>query len=188
VARTAAELARLDAGGGGGVPTLREVLHRYPGVPIIVELKVDSAAMGQAVAREVVAAGAVERVCIGGFGARGVAAARAALPQVGTSASHLEVRWFLYRSWVGWPPRTPVYGGFQVPEAAQGHRIVSPRFIRHAHARALKVQVWTVDEEADMRRLLAWGVDALITNRPDLAVRIRDELFARPADGPPARS
>jgi glycerophosphoryl diester phosphodiesterase len=41
------------------------------------------------------------------------------------------------------------------------------------------VQVWTVDEEADMRRLLAWGVDGLITNRPDLAVQVRDEWLAR---------
>ena len=37
----------------------------------------------------------------------------------------------------------------------------------------------TVDEEADMRRLLRWGVDALITNRPDLGVRVRDEMRAR---------
>jgi glycerophosphoryl diester phosphodiesterase len=74
---------------------------------------------------------------------------------------------------VGWPARHAPYGGFQVPETALGHRIVSPRFLRHAHRRGLKVQVWTVDEEADMRRLLSWGVDGLITNRPDAAVRIR---------------
>jgi glycerophosphoryl diester phosphodiesterase len=42
----------------------------------------------------------------------------------------------------------------------------------------LKVQVWTVDEEADMRRLLEWGVDGLISNRPDLAVRVRNEFLA----------
>ncbi len=54
----------------------------------------------------------------------------------------------LYRSWLGWPARHVPYGGFQVPETALGHRIVSPRFLRHAHDRGLKVQVWTVDEEA----------------------------------------
>jgi glycerophosphoryl diester phosphodiesterase len=36
------------------------------------------------------------------------------------------------------------------------------------------VQVWTVDDEADMERLLTWGADALISNRPDLAVTVRD--------------
>src|SRR4029079_1016841 len=63
--RTAAELARVDAGcrfsrggefpfrgQGIGVPTLREVLQRYRDIPIIVEMKVDSADMGRALADE----------------------------------------------------------------------------------------------------------------------------------------
>jgi len=90
------------------------------------------------------------------------------------SASHAEVRLAVYRTWAGWPVRRARYGGYQVPELTGLLRIVSPRFIRCAHGAGLKVQVWTVDEEADMRRLLAWGVDGLISNRPDLAVRVRD--------------
>jgi glycerophosphoryl diester phosphodiesterase len=86
----------------------------------------------------------------------------------------MEVRMAVYRSWIGWPARHVPYGGFQVPELAQGHRIVSPRFLRQVHDRGLRVHVWTVDDEADMKRLLQWGVDGLITNRPDVAVRIRD--------------
>lgn len=171
-ARTADELARLDAGDGAGVPTLREVLRRYGNVPIIVEMKVDTVAMGEALAREVRLAGAAERVCAAGYGRRSLDAARAALPEMASSAGHGEVRMAVYRSWVGWPARHVRYGGFQVPETAQGHRIVSPRFLRHAHDRGLEVQVWTVDEEVDMKRLLAWGVDGLITNRPDLATRV----------------
>jgi glycerophosphoryl diester phosphodiesterase len=176
-ARTAVELARVDAGDSEGIPSLGEVLRRFPGVPVIIEMKVDTAAMGEAVVRVVEEAGAVHRVCLAGFGSRSVRAARARLPAAASSASHLEVRMALYRSWVGWPARHLPYGGFQVPETAQGHRIVSPRFIAHAHRSNLKVQVWTVDEEADMRRLLEWGVDALISNRPDLAVRVRNEMF-----------
>jgi glycerophosphoryl diester phosphodiesterase len=101
-------------------------------------------------------------------------AARAALPGMATSACHPEVRLAVYRSLAGWPVRRAPYGGFQVPERAGLIRIVSPRFIRHAHRANRGVQVWTVDAEADMTRLLEWGVDGLITNRPDLAVRVRD--------------
>ena len=80
----------------------------------------------------------------------------------------------LYRSWVRWPVRHVEYGGYQVPEVSGGHPIVSPTFAGHAHDAGLHVQVWTIDEEADMKRLLGWGVDALISNRPDLAVAVRD--------------
>ena len=80
------------------------------------------------------------------------------------------------RSWIGWRVRHPDYGGYQVPERVGRMRIVSRRFVRHAHASGLKVQVWTVDDEADMRRLLSWGVDGLISNRPDVAVRVRNAI------------
>ena len=188
---TAAELARIDAGCrferagtfpfgglGVGIPSLAEVMKRYPDVRLIVEMKVDTVAMGEAVAREVRRAAAAERVCAAGYGIQSAAAARAALPEMASSACHREVTMALYRSWVRIPVRTPPYGGYQVPEVSAGHRIVSPRFIRHAHEAGLKVQVWTVDTEPDMRRLLEWGVDGLISNRPDLAARVRHESVA----------
>jgi glycerophosphoryl diester phosphodiesterase len=34
------------------------------------------------------------------------------------------------------------------------------------------VQVWTVDEEPDVRRLISWGVDGIISDRPDIAVPV----------------
>jgi glycerophosphoryl diester phosphodiesterase len=47
---------------------------------------------------------------------------------------------------------------------------VSPRFVSAAHLVGLGVHVWTVDNAHDAWRLLDWGVDALITDRPDLIV------------------
>ena len=186
-ARTAVELARVDAGcrfarggefpfrnQGIGVPALSEVLRRYPGVPLIIEMKEDSSRMGEAVAREVIAAQAIDRVCVAGYGIQSAAAARAALPGVACSATRAEVRLAVYRGFAGWPVRRVAYGGYQVPERKGMIRIISRRFIRDAHAAGLKVQVWTVDEEADMRRLLDWRVDGLISNRPDLAVQVRN--------------
>jgi glycerophosphoryl diester phosphodiesterase len=122
------------------------------------------------------AAGAEDRVCAAGYGQRSIDEVRRSLPRLATSACHPEVHIALYRSWVGWPARRPPYGGVQVPEKAGLIRVVSRRFIRHAHRGGVRVQVWTVDEEADMHRLLGWGVDGLISNRPDLAVRVRDRF------------
>ena len=194
-ARTAAELARVDAGWhfpggrgdfpfrrqGLGIPTLRDVLLRHRGVPIIIEMKIDSEAMGRRVADDIRAAGAEASACAAGYGRSSAAAVRRALPEAATSACHAEVRLAVYRSWAGWPVTRPPFGGYQVPEYAGRIRIVSPRFIRHAHAAGLDVQVWTVDDEGDMRRLLGWGADALISNRPDLAVSVRDAFVGAPA-------
>ncbi len=61
----------------------------------------------------------------------------------------------------------------QLPERHWGMRVVTPRLIERAHELGMRVHVWTVDEEADMHRLLNWGVDGIITNKPDLAVKAR---------------
>jgi glycerophosphoryl diester phosphodiesterase len=82
------------------------------------------------------------------------------------------VRWALYRSWCRWPLRRTPYNGFQVPERAGRTVVVSPRFVQAAHRAGLGVQVWTVDTAADAERLLTWGVDGLITDRPDVIVPV----------------
>jgi glycerophosphoryl diester phosphodiesterase len=193
-AQTAHELARLDAGywfrrdgahpfrgRGIGVPTLREVLARYRGIPTIIEIKVYTAGMGEAVAQDIRRADALDYVCVAGYGLDSARAARAALPGVAASAAQPEVRLAVYRSILRCPVRRAAYQTYQVPEWAEATRIVTPRFVRQAHSAGFKVQVWTVDEEPDMRRLLGWGVDGLISNRPDLAVRVRNEFLA-PSD------
>jgi glycerophosphoryl diester phosphodiesterase len=163
-ARTADELRRA------AVPSLADVLTRYPDVRIIVEMKVNRPELAAGVIDAIRRAGAVERVCLGSFGWRVLRAARAIEPSIATSAAREEVRWWLYRSWCRWPVARVGYSGFQVPEVSGATRVVSPRFVDYAHRAGLGVQVWTVDEEADARRLLGWGVDALITDRPDRIV------------------
>src|SRR5262249_36172596 len=110
--------------------------------------------------------------CFGSFGARVLREVRRRSRKVATSASREQVRWALYRSWCRWPVSRVSYDGYQVPEIAGRTRVVSPWFIECAHRFGLAVQVWTVDPESDARRLLDWGVDALITDRPDIIVPI----------------
>lgn len=182
--RTAAELAAVDAGARFpwppgvrptarcGVPRLRDLLVRFPATPFVLELKGSSPAIATAALAVVRAHGALDRVCFGGFEDRVIAAVRGAGAGVATSAAKEEIRWALYRSWIGLSPRSPRFRGYQVPERYGATRVISRRFVRVMRRAGLPVQVWTVNREADMRRLLAWGVQALITDVPDVAVRV----------------
>jgi glycerophosphoryl diester phosphodiesterase len=172
-ARSAAELGRV------GVPTLLDVLRRYAGVRIIVELKANSEALAAAFVSAVREADAVDRLCAGSFYLRVLRAVRRLEPAVATSAAREEVRWALYRSWCRWPVTRVAYEGYQVPEWAGRTHVVSPRFVDDAHRAGLAVQVWTVDRVADAERLLSWGVDALITDRPDMIVPVVRSLATK---------
>lgn len=183
---TADELARVDAGyhferegahsfrgQGHGVPTLAAVLARHREARVIIEMKGGEPELARAVARDVRAAGAVERVCVGSFHQRSIVTLREEAPEIVTSASQPEARWALHRSWVRWPwigPRP--YVAFQVPERAGRLRVVTPAFIDQVHAEGQVIQVWVVNEEADIIRLLEWGVDGVISDRPDIAVKV----------------
>jgi glycerophosphoryl diester phosphodiesterase len=159
-------------GSGISVPMLADVLARYPGIPMIIELKQNLPELARRTIDHVRAARALDRVALGSFSWRALRAARASEPRLATGASREETRLALYRSWIGWPVRNPPYREFQVPETSGPTRIVSRRFLRHAHRAGLPVKVWTVNDEADMRRLIGWGVDAIITDRPDVAASI----------------
>lgn len=186
---TADELARVDAGyrferdgqhpfrgQGIGVPRLDDVLSRHRDTRIIIEMKGGSADLARAVGALIRKASAVDRTCVGSFYQESVAALRAAHPEIVTSASTSEARWTLHRSWVRWPwVSAQPYFAFQVPEKAGRMRVVSPSFVRQVHRQGQVLQVWVVNERDDIRRLLDWGVDGIISDRPDTALVTRDE-------------
>jgi glycerophosphoryl diester phosphodiesterase len=157
----------------GGVPRLEEVLRRYPTATCIIELKVNEPELAHRTVDVVRAADAVDRVAPRILRpGRVLRAARAYEPRILTGAAREETRLALYRSWVRWPVKHPAYDAFQVPETSGSTRVVTPRFVRYARDTGLAVQVWTVNDKADMHRLLDWGVNAIISDRPDVAVEV----------------
>lgn len=52
---------------------------------------------------------------------------------------------------------------------APDHHDLTPDLVDEAHELGLRVMPWTVNDPADMRRLIAWGVDGIVTDRPDRA-------------------
>jgi glycerophosphoryl diester phosphodiesterase len=188
-ALTAAELARVDAGyhftrngehpfrgQAIGVSTLDAVLAKHRDTRIILEMKGGEPELARAVGQAIETAGAVDRICVGSFYQASIDTLRAEHPEIVTSASESEARWTLHRSWVRWPfTRKRKYCAFQVPEYAGRMRVVSPAFVRHVHREHHAIQVWVVNDPADMRRLLDWGVDGIISDVPDTAVATRDQ-------------
>jgi glycerophosphoryl diester phosphodiesterase len=193
-ARSAQELALVDAGyrfGAGdgsypfrnrgiGVPTLEAVINLSAGARVIIEMKQGDPALAQAVLDVVRRTSAADRVCVGSFYRQGLDMIRAQEPAIATSASENEARWTLYRSWCRWPlAATRVYSAFQVPEYAGRLRVVSPAFVAQAHRCGARVDVWVVDQADDITRLFSWGVDGVISDRPDMAVAARDAWHRR---------
>jgi glycerophosphoryl diester phosphodiesterase len=170
-------------GRGVAVPTLREVLAALPYARVNVEIK--AAVAQDAVWDAVHEAGATGRVLIAA-GKLENRARFAAYPGP-TSASREEMRAFykLHLARAAAFYRAPV-DAFQIPERANGRQVLSARLVRDAHRHNVKVHVWTVDEVADMRRLLEWGADGIVTDRPDRLARVLHERVGRPLPpGPP---
>jgi glycerophosphoryl diester phosphodiesterase len=186
-ALTARELAGVDAGyhfaqdgafpfrgQGVGVPPLEALLRRHVTLTII-ELKQGEPQLARGVAEVIRRTNAADRVCVGSFHRVAVETIRAEAPEIATSACEPEARWTLYKSWLRLPTlgRRP-YVAFQVPERAGSLRVVSRAFVRQVHAEGATVQVWVVDQPEDVARLYQWGVDGVISDRPDLAVATRN--------------
>ena len=61
-------------------------------------------------------------------------------------------------------------------------RNLTPELVKEAQALGLKVMPWTVNEPADMARLVEWRVDGIITDYPD---RLRKVMAAKGMPLPP---
>ena len=198
----AAELQRVDAGyrftpGDGthpfrgcglSVPTLREVLARHRGHQVIVELKDNGEAVAGAAVAVVREAAAFDRVCFGSFHREALRAVRRLAPDAVTSGSRDEVFRAVFCSRLGFLPPFHGYDALQVPEQRENVRVVSPGFLRAARRADVPVQVWVVDGADEIRRLLGWGVDGIITDRPDIAVRTVGEFVRATSAAPGTRS
>ena len=98
------------------------------------------------------------------------------MPALVTSASRAEGRQALTRSYLWLSPKRPVFQLFQMPFRLQGRQIFGRGFVQAARRGGLPVHAWIVDDPADMRRLIGWGVTGIISDRPDLAVEITAAL------------
>lgn len=164
------------------VPTLAEALDAFPETFFNIDIKSDDAL--QPTITAIRDQKAVRRVLVTSFDDKRRKAAVEALPGVATSPSSIGVVAAAVASRVprGVPGRKALQAralrgvdALQIPERRGHFLVLTPALVEMAHRHGVEVQVWTVNEPDDMRRLVAMGVDGVFTDRADLAVEaLRD--------------
>ncbi|SKC52095.1 glycerophosphoryl diester phosphodiesterase [Okibacterium fritillariae] len=188
---TLAEVRRVDLGGGHRIPTVAEALDAFPDALWNLDLKAPDAVV--ATAKQVWRAGAADRVLLTSFSEASRVRAVRLLPGIATSASSIGTAVLLLAASTGRPalvravtrllPGTVL--ALQIPERAGPLPLVTSPLLTTLHGAGLEVHVWTVNERADIRRLLTLGVDGIVTDRPDVARAVVDVLDVFEALGPP---
>ncbi|MBL0888917.1 glycerophosphodiester phosphodiesterase family protein [Myceligenerans indicum] len=171
-------------GGTEPVPRLDELLGTWPGLRVNIDVKADSG-VGP-VAEAVERTRSHDRVCVTSFSPARRRATLALLSRpVATSAGTGEVARFLAgaRTRIAPLARRALrdVGALQVPVAqplpGAGHlTVVDAVTVRAAHRAGKQVHVWTIDDAAEMNRLIDLGVDGIVTDRADV---LKDVLTAR---------
>ncbi|MEE8311060.1 MAG: glycerophosphodiester phosphodiesterase [Candidatus Binatia bacterium] len=182
------ELRRLDAGyrfaddragfpyrgKGIRVPTLAEVFEAFPGTPLNIELKQDEPAIERGVIDLIERSGASERVLLAAAEDGIMKRIRAVAGGMLTSSAAGEVVAFIEAA----EDDTYRHPGaaLQVPPFYGDIELVTAGFVDVAHRRGVEVHVWTLNDPAEIDRLLDLGVDGLMSDFPErlvTAVRAR---------------
>ncbi|MDQ6798428.1 MAG: glycerophosphodiester phosphodiesterase [Actinomycetota bacterium] len=163
--------ARVD---GHAIPLLSDILGAWPQVRVNIDAKHDAAV--EPLVEVIRATTAHDRVCVAAFSDRRLARFRQLTDGGVCTAAGPSGIARLRLSTFGSSSRRPAAACAQVPVRFGRVRIVDPSFIRTCHRRGLQVHVWTIDEAAEMERLLDLGVDGIMTDHPAV---LREVLAAR---------
>ena len=185
---TLSELKKLDAGfhwspdssrffplrnKGVTIPTLTEVFKAFPDTRINIEIKSSQVNTIQDLCRTIRDNARPEKVMVACFDSGKLGEFRSVCPEVATSAGAFEAVLFYWLQWAHLESAySPSAQALQVPEAYGERRIDTRRFFDAAHARNMRVHVWTVNDIESMQRLIDLGVDGIMTDYPDRLVKI----------------
>jgi glycerophosphoryl diester phosphodiesterase len=192
------ELKRLDAahdwsmddgitfpyrGQGIQVPTLEEVFQKFPQMRYVVEIKLTQNSIDKPLCDLIRQYSLQDKVLVASFHDVAMKNFRATCPEVATSASRTEVQnYVLLGKAFLWGFIVPDYQTIQPPydpADSLGITIMTERFIRESHAKNIRVEPWTVNDPELMKRYIEWGVDGIITDRPDLMIEMLKEMGMR---------
>jgi len=166
-------------GQGIQVPTLDELFQKFPQMRYVIEIKLTDNPIDKPLCDLIRKHNMQDMVVVASFHDEAMSNFRETCPEVATSASRGEVTRFvlLGKVFLGglvWPAYQSIQPPFD-PKDSMNIPIMTKRFVREAHAKNIKVEPWTVNDPELMKQYIEWGVDGIITDRPDLMVEILAE-------------
>ena len=157
--------------------TVDEVFATYPRYPMVVELKTPDPEAARSLCRKLKAFNKSNLVIVSSFHQEAVDTLREDCPQVATGAGSDEVKMFaaatklrLFRL------LSPRYQALHIPRDYDGITLVNRSSLRQVQDHGVRVDVWTVNDEAEMRRLIELGVDGIMTDRPDRLFKVIEDM------------
>ncbi|MGH3952031.1 MAG: glycerophosphodiester phosphodiesterase [Pseudonocardiaceae bacterium] len=174
------------------IPTLREVLDAFPLDFINIEIKAtapDTAPYEDKLAALLEEFGRTTDTIVVSFSDVAIERFKLQAPAVSTAPAvgQLALFWASAQERLPGAPN-PRYHALQTPITYEGLPVVTPDFVKKAHANGLAVHVWTINDRTQMEWLIAIGVDGIMTDRPRLLEDVLDAHRAqRPAGAPGAR-
>ena len=160
-------------GQGIQVATLEEIFQAFPEMRMTIEIKKTNSPMAKPFCDLIREYNMQDKVLVASFHDERLKEFRTECPEVATSSAKNETTVFvlLTKAFLG-GFYSPIFYSLQVPEESGGITVMTPAFVRAAHARNLAVEPWTINDEETMRKFIEWGVDGIITDRPDILLEV----------------
>jgi glycerophosphoryl diester phosphodiesterase len=170
-------------GQGIQVPTLDELFRQFPDMRYVIEIKLTETPIDKPLCNLIREHEVQENVMIASFHDEAMQNFRSTCPEIATSAARGEVTKFVLLGKIFLSGLIiPEYESIQPPyDPAESMNIpiMTKRFVREAHARNVAVEPWTVNDSDLMKQYIEWGVDGIITDRPDLMIQVLQEMGLR---------
>lgn len=160
-------------GQGIRIPALEEIFEAFPEMRMNIEIKQREPSIVAPFCEMIRAHGKQDQVLVGSFHPDTMVEFRQSCPEVATSGTEREIRPYYALNLLFLDAAyNPPADAFQVPEYSGNLHVVTRRFVQGTRKHNVAVHVWTVNETADMERLLDLGVDGIITDRPDRLLEV----------------
>ena len=165
------------------IPTLREVLTRFPDMLINIEIKntfPDTKGYEKKLADLLISFGRTTDTIVVSFLDHATEIFKLFAPAVSTATGTVETAVFKISSEGPLPGLpNPRYHAIQPPMEFEGITVTNADFIANAHRNGFAVHVWTINDRATMEQLVRWGVDGIMTDYPTLLEDVLTDMDVR---------